>query len=208
MENLQAIRAYQGQMFKVTLESQLGSTNYGWCLESLPEGVVLVSQEDLPIPGRFCGVHQVFYFIPISGDKMEVELNFVLLCLSDPLRQYESSKKVKINVIVIPANENTDAEQFVQYSENAAFYGNNAGFVDPAAGSCACTNVKYGFPLILKYGYPTDPCVKYGYPADPCVAYGYPADSCVKYGYPENPCVKYGYPACEKYGYPSKDECC
>lgn len=186
MENLQAIRAYQGRMFKVTLESQLSSTNYGWCLESLPQGVVLVYQENIPIPGSFCGMHQVFCFMPISGDKMEVELNFVLLCLHDPLRQYESSKKVKIKVIVIPVDENTDAEQFVQYSENAAFYGNNGGFAAPVAGSCACTNVKYGYPL-LKYGYFEAPCVKYGYP---------------------DPCVKYGYPACEKYGYPSQDECC
>lgn len=213
----ESITAYQGKSFSVTLQSHLGSTNYGWCLISMPAEVILVGQSNDPVNG-FSLVNQVFYFIAVGESKKQsVELDFGLCCLTQS-SPFTYEERVKVAVNIIPAND-TNGRKFVKYSENAASYspthnldlmavlkyGYPCGQNDMAA-------LKYGYPPVLKYGYPCgqDDCatVKYGYP--PVLKYGYPCgqDDCatVKYGYP--PVLKYGYPcgqddmAALKYGYP------
>lgn len=196
MEALQSVKSTLAKVFTVTLESQVASTNYGWCLESLPEGIVLAGQSNVAV--NRSRVNQVFYFIPISVQK-DVEIRFVLLCLHAPLKK-EGKKEVVIRVSVNDYNEKAAGEQFVKYSENAAFYSECDDSYTLFAGSCACTNVKYGFPVATDYGFLQNPAVKYGFPADICVAYGFPVNPCMKYGFPVDPCVKYGFPV--------NDDCC
>ena len=194
----QSIVVSQGATFVVELQSMLGSSNYGWCLSSLPKGVVLLGIDTVPSP-RFIGpVNQKFYFGACSCDQT-LTLEFVVTA-SHYLQDIKDTYTVDVQIV--PA----DKQQFVPYSENTI------------------ANVKYGYACadqdqmpIGKYGYPYEdqmPVVKYGYPcADqmPVVKYGYPcADQMpvVKYGYPcadQTPVMKYGYPdqpPVMKYGYP------
>ena len=98
------------------------------------------------------------------------------------------------------------AESFVSHKygypcyENAVLkYGYPCG-VAASAGKCGCGGDEncleaYGYPPIVKYGYPG---LKYGYPC-------YESPGAVKYGYPccaDIPLEKYGYPCIVKYGYP------
>ena len=183
----QSIVVSQGATFVVELQSMLGSSNYGWCLSSLPKGVILVGTEVVRLPSShpIGPVNQKFYFGAYSCDQT-LTLEFVMTapsCLEDIKDTYT------VDVQIVPA----DKQQFVPYSENAV------------------ANVKYGYACadqdqtpVVKYGYPCAdqmPVVKYGYPcADqmPVVKYGYPcADQTpvMKYGYPDQPPVmKYGYP--------------
>lgn len=228
----ESITAYQGKNFSVTLQSYLGSANYGWCLTSMPAGVILVGQSNESANGLSL-VNQVFYFIAIDEPKKQsVELEFGLCCLTQnpsKLNPFKFEEKIKITVNIIPSN-GQDGRSFVKYSENSAIYSPNN--MDLMAA------LKYGYPPTLKYGYPCDqsdcanlkygyPCnqndmaaLKYGYPCDQndCanLKYGYPCSqndmAALKYGYPcdQNDCanLKYGYPCSQndmaalKYGYP------
>lgn len=220
------IIAYQGKTFSVTLQSMLGSTNYGWCLSTMPEGVVLAGLENVPTTQGIGPVNQIFYFgvVDVPEDP-NVVLDFKLLCLSDFSKQGD---EVQVNVQLVPYNkENMDSNSFIQYSENSAVYNAQIpyGFVlnntalkygYPCGDNTAA--VKYGYPcddnITVKYGYPCGdtPALKYGYPCDdnPVLKYGYPCgvEAALKYGYPcsNDPSVKYGYPcgveAALKYGYP------
>lgn len=199
MEN--SIRAFQGQSFSVTLQSMIGSTNYGWCLASLPSCFVLTGQVNNPV-GRGIGpVNQVFYFltvgVPESG--LTATLKFGMFNLSQVSYPFKAEKTVDIQVDITPCNADDASASdsgFVKYSENAAFYG------EPSNEMLAA--LAYGFPVV-KYGYPGYPVVKYGYPAgDVCSNDGCCAS--FKYGYPV-PTEKYGYPVV-KYGYPVGDDCC
>ncbi len=212
------IIAYEGKFFTVTLQSMLGSTNYGWCLASLPDGIVLAGIDNQPMHTGISPVNQNFYFgvAAISGD-VNVVIKFKLCCLSDFKKVPE---EVSINVQLVPANvnsdnANSDNASFVKYSENSAVYNTQPpyGYVLSQADlmyGYPC-NVKYGYPgcddINLKYGYPSCgftsseyPVVKYGYPcgALAILKYGVPCGSQIslKYGYPcfDNPTLKYGYP--------------
>lgn len=205
----ESITAYQGKFFSVTLQSQLGSTNYGWCLTSMPKEVILVGQINEPannLPQGYVGglVNQMFYFIAITAPKKQpIELEFGLCCLTQSpseVTPFKYEEQVKVAVTVVPSNELSE-HKFVKYSENAAVYSPES---NPDLAS-----LLYGYPPILKYGYPcssANDCatLKYGYPCsmNDCATlkYGYPP--LFKYGYP--PVVKYGYPPILKYGYP----CC
>ena len=170
----QSIVVSQGATFVVELQSMLGSSNYGWCLSSLPKGVILVGTEVVRLPSShpIGPVNQKFYFGAYSCDQT-LTLEFVMTapsCLEDIKDTYT------VDVQIVPA----DKQQFVPYSENAV------------------ANVKYGYACADQ---DQTPVVKYGYPcADqmPVVKYGYPcADQTpvMKYGYPDQPPVmKYGYP--------------
>jgi hypothetical protein len=196
------IVAFQGKSFKVSLQSMLGSTNYGWCLASMPQGVVFAGLEIVPTTQGIGPVNQVFYFGTVDvPENPDVILLFKLLCLSDYSKP--ASDEIEINVQLLPYNkDNADSNSFVQYSENSAVYN---------------SQMPYGFVLsnpVLKYGYPCGDteAVKYGYPcaSDTNLKYGYPCgvDSVLKYGYPcaDDANLKYGYPcgveATLKYGYP------
>ena len=206
----ESITAYQGKSFSVTLQSYLGSTNYGWCLISMPAEVILAGQSNESANGLSL-VNQVFYFIAVDVPKKQpVELEFGLCCLTQQvseLNPFKYEERVKIAVNIVPSNDDdaTNGRSFVKYSENAATYSPNNNLDLVAALKYGYPTLKYGYPTIM-YGYPT---LKYGYPPsqDDCSAekYGYPVGD--KYGYPcsQNDCSseKYGYPIGHKYGYPS-----
>lgn len=217
----ESITAYQGKNFSVTLQSHLGSTNYGWCLISMPAEIILVGQSNESTNGLSL-VNQVFYFIAVSASKEKsVELEFGLCCLtqvSSKLNPFKFVERVKVMVNLVPSNDQ-DSRKFVKYSENAATY-------SPTNNIDLMAALKYGYPPALKYGYPCDQndmaLMKYGYP--PALKYGYPCDmgdcATVKYGYPPAlkygyPCgqddavlMKYGYPPALKYGYPCDQSDC
>lgn len=185
MEN--SIKAYQGRSFSVTLQSMIGSTNYGWCLTSLPSCFVLKGQVNQPTVKGIGPVNQVFYFmtvgVPESGNT--ATLSFGMFNLSHVSYPFKAEKTVDIQVDIIPcdADESIASDSpFVKYSENSAFYSDSSQEMLAA--------LKYGYP-VLKYGYPM---------GDDCCA-------SLKYGYPIS-AHKYGYPVVFKYGYPMGDDCC
>ena len=217
MEN--SIKAYQGKSFCVTLQSMIGSTNYGWCLTSLPSCFVLAGQVNNPTAPGIAPVNQVFYFLTVGEPEVGQSANlcFGLYNLSHVSYPFEPEEMVEIAVQVIPC-DGAVGSPFVKYSENTAFYN--------GPDSNLCADLMYGYPCSasanLKYGYPGcggegNPVVKYGYPGcepTPVLKYGYPCavnNVNLKYGYPcvVNANYKYGYPGCfkdekivVKYGYP------
>nr|WP_320058139.1 hypothetical protein [uncultured Bacteroides sp.] len=225
----ESITAYQGKSFNVTLQSYLGSTNYGWCLISLPKGIILAGQINEPVDccGRSSLVNQIFFFIATEASQSQLELDFGLCCLTQnpsAVTPFKYEEKVTVFVNVVPANT-IEGSKFVKYSDNAAIY-------SPSTGNDLMAALKYGYPcnleanVGLKYGYPcsqdASTLMKYGYPcgqeaAGTVLKYGYPcgqeaAGVVLKYGYPcaqdAGTLVKYGYPcdqaniAAFKYGYP------
>lgn len=210
----QEFAVLQGKTFTVELQSMFGSTNYGWCVSSMPEGVILVGAENQPAVYGRAPVIQRFYFGAVSGDDPNLEIKFVLTCLTD-LTKVENEYTAKVRII--PG----DSEEFVSFSENAAKAAIPYGFV--YGGDSV---VKYGYPFgaedtNLKYGYPCgvqDANLKYGYPCsmeNAGVVYGYRCsaeDVNLKYGYScgvQDANLKYGYPCMEltkdarPYGYPN-----
>jgi hypothetical protein len=188
-----AIQAYQGKDFTITLQSMTGSTGYGWCLTKLPAGFALVSTDVIaPTPYAVGPVNQVFNFFALEApEEAEAFVEFTSVRYFDPS---QTGEKLSIAVTVIPYNDLVGLDGFVKYSENTATY-------SPVV-------VAYGFPCnqgamgaagsdaAFKYGYPcavagVDSCgapVKYGFP---CAAVN--SVNIDKYGFPF---VKYGYPGC------------
>ncbi|MBO4291853.1 MAG: hypothetical protein J5898_08095, partial [Lachnospiraceae bacterium] len=209
----------QGKAFTIELQSMLGSTNYGWCLTGLPQGIALLSTETEPAGRGIAATVQRFWFGAVSETAEKAEIEFTLIKLAD---MSATEQKHIVAVTVVPS----DSEEFAPYSENSEVMSDavrNAaipyGYVlgDQEA-------LKYGYPCgaqdaALKYGYPCgaqDAALKYGYPCgaqDAALKYGYPCgaqDAALKYGYPcgaQDAALKYGYPcgvqdAAVKYGYP------
>lgn len=191
------ITAYEGKTFTVELTSMLGSTLYGWCLESLPESIILVSSELVASSpaGAIAPVTHRFNFGVISEpEELELSINFVLTSVIDVK---DIKENISIKVLVIPANDDANSsESFVKYSDNKAEYNPLVAYGFPLANAktpffseAAQAQIPYGFPYganaedaIMKYGYPcavqTDAFVKYGYP---CAVQ---TDTLLKYGYP------------------------
>lgn len=115
------IQAYQGQSFRVSLESMLGSTNCGWCLMSMSEHVVLAGQSNVPVRPGIAPVNQNFYFIAIDDcqNPDDVILKFGLFNFSGvcsaPLRV------VEFKVAIIPYNASV-AEVEMKCGEGFASY--------------------------------------------------------------------------------------
>jgi hypothetical protein len=221
------VTAQQGKLFKVVLGSNFGSTNIGWCLTSLPQGIALLAEEVIPLSSQLgTQVQQVFYFSVLNEIK-NAKLEFRLIEHLAVIGKKEQRETVEIEVEVVSGDLKSDVSKrrFVEYNGNAAAY-------FPPVQDDDCTQVlKYGYPPYMKYGYPAVsaggevPCppvteadgtivYKYGYP--PLVKYGY-FGAPVKYGYPpegaktscevvQDDCgcyvVKYGYPRRIMYGYP------
>jgi hypothetical protein len=182
----QAINVNRGEMFSVTLQSMIGSTNYGWCMTSMPKGVYLFAQCNEPTSGGIGPVNQVFHFLAITPANGKMEIEFKLLCLSDPDKV---EKELSIGVIITEMDRAGGLGDFVRYSENSAVYEGCSKKWSPSM------VLAYAAPYAQGYGAcSNDDCctVKYGYP--PMEKYGYPPVE-FKYGYP--PIVKYGYPNCE-----------
>lgn len=222
----------QGKSFSIELQSMIGSTLYGWSLTGLPQGIALLSTENIPTTGGVAPIIQRFWFGAYAVAKDKAEISFMLVNYSNPT---PTDKKYTVSVKVIPS----DSEEFAKFSENSD------GMVRDACGPIMpygyaldtldanqiygylCTKrdvgVKYGFPdtqnMNYKYGYPCDVqniVHKYGYPCgaqDAALKYGFPCDSQYlnhKYGYPcgvQDANFKYGYPCASddihfKYGYP------
>ena len=190
----------QSRTFTVALQSMLGSTNYGWCVSSMPQGIVLLGTEN-ESSLRMGPVIQKFYFQAVSGEQPDVEIKFILASLTD-LTKVENEYILKVRIVPC------DSEEFVNFSENAANAAMPYGFV-------------YGGEAVMKYGFPSgaqDTNLKYGYPCgvqDTNLKYGYPCgvqDANLKYGYPcgvQDANLKYGYPCMEwtkdarPYGFPN-----
>ena len=189
----------QGQTFTVDLQSRLGSTNHGWVLTGLAQGVALVHVVTRN-SGRIGPTIQTFMFGAISATENKVEIEFSLVNFSD----FTIDQKYTVAVKVIPS----DSEEFVKMRTSS----------DPAL-TDVCNSIQpYGVVLsspetVLKYGYPcgvqdsVNPVLKYGYPNmqnTVNLKYGYPCgaqdsvNTLVKYGYPcgvqDVANVKYGYP--------------
>ena len=212
MDNEKVI-AYCGRNFTVSLKSMLGSTNYGWALAHLPEGIVLTGTDIVTLSQRIGPVNQIFNFgvtLEKTDSVVDIVIPFVLVNYSD-FTQISESVSINVSIKNYDGTESKD-RKFVAYHENTAQYNGNEQnyYIDSTAllygmvpdNSC----VSVGQTMNLKYGYPCgeqDPLVKYGSPCgvqDPLVKYGAPCgvqDANLKYGYPcgvqgEN--LKYGYP--------------
>lgn len=119
----------QGKVFTVDIQSMFGSTNYGWCLTSLPSGIVLMAAEN--ITSGMGPVTQRFYFGAVSSEVINVDIQFSLICWSDFTQTVDSCT---VHVRIIPS----DSVNYTPYSENA-----NASY------GCSCNetpSLKYGFP--------------------------------------------------------------
>lgn len=199
----------QGQSFSIELQSMFGSTNYGWTLTKLPQGIALLSTETISTATGVAPVIQRFWFGAVSATEDKSELEFTLINFTD-MSATKKTHTVLLNVIP------SDSDEFAKFSENS----------DATIRAVAGPAMPYGLVLgsqeaVVKYGYPCGvqdaPLMKYGYPCGvqdaPLMKYGYPCNTSeapvVKYGYPcgvnDAPLMKYGYP-CDlplmKYGYP------
>ena len=141
----QNLIALQGKIFTVDLQSMMGSTNYGWCLTTMPSTLILMATETIP-SNNMGPVIQRFYFGAVSSQPIESDIHFAMICWSD-LTQIIGSHTVHLRIV---PSENAN---FMPYSENA---GNTCGYTP---------GLKYGFPCeqaamangTMLYGYPSCP---------------------------------------------------
>lgn len=150
----------QGKTFFIELQSMLGSTNYGWCVKSIPEEVILIGMESIPVKAGVAPVIQRIYFGAVSAGEegSSVEINFGLNNLSN-LSQESKQFTAKVKIIACGTDE------FEAYSENDEDVVSGIVYLGSQA-------LKYGYPCsmqdtLMKYGYPCgvqDAALKYGYP--------------------------------------------
>ena len=191
----------EGKSFTVDLMSNVGSTNYSWCLTSMPKEIILLGTDTIPVEPVMAGGKSIqrFYFGAKSSENTQVTLQFELLNISK-LNKAEDTYTLEVQIV--PCN----SDDYVKYSENAEQAAIPYGYVYD-------NNPIQAMAAPLKYGYPCAPLptpdvyplyVKYGYPCT--VAYGVPNttidNGCPMpdYGYPM---VAYGYPCRVAYGYPN-----
>lgn len=197
-----------GHSFDIILESMVGSTGYGWCLKAMPDGIELISTEDVPVKKGIAPTRQIFTFAALKPMKNKA-IEFELLCLYN-LSQPAADKAIyEIEVHDVDENDVLKKEigvhKFLRGS-SAMVHAKPIppyGFTDPGK-----IIPLYGFPPNPLYGYPvsdfapsiiasqTNCLVKYGNPFGVAVS---DAECNLKYGYPV---VKYGYPPIYKYGFP------
>jgi hypothetical protein len=197
--------------FDIILESQVGSTGFGWCLKSIPAGVELAAIDIIPLgqhisPGS--KERTIFTFVAVKPLKEGI-IGFDLLKLTYP--HCEIADTINYTVYVHDEDENDvlkkeiGGQKFVK-GAGAMVHAKPIppyGFTDPGKAI-----LLYGFPVNPLYGYPVPSCgpnvleskanclLKYGNP------FGVATDEAecnLKYGYPV---VKYGYPPIYKYGFP------
>ena len=196
----------EGKIFVVELLSYMGSTNYGWCISKLPEQIIVMGTDNVPVGGNYSAtVLQRFYFGALSTEEEKADISFTLNNWSN---LDDVADEFTANVKIIKS----DSEEFASYSENAVKVAMPYGLVRSDIGvqnSCQDYGLPYGKlsginPSLVAYGVPCgfnlQNCntayegqganFKYGYPCDMQAAnfkYGYPCDmqeaNC-KYGYP------------------------
>lgn len=144
--------ALEGKVFKVELLSNLGSSNYGWCISALPKEVIFMGGENIPVGGRGnTTLLQRFYFGVVSSEETNVDIMFTMNSWSDVTKVVES---FTAKVSIVPSN----SSDFVSYSENETNAAIPYGFVFTKD-----STQLYGYPCgvqdaSLKYGYP---CMEY-----------------------------------------------
>lgn len=196
----------EGKSFTVDLMSNVGSTNYGWCLTSMPKEIILFGTDTIPVEPIMAGGKSIqrFYFGAKSSENTQVTLQFELLCMSE-LSKAEGTYTLEVQIV--PCN----SDDYVKYSENAEqaaipygyVYDNNPIQAEKYGYPCGAqdamtASLKYGYPCATQTALDAFPLsVKYGYPCT--VAYGVPNPT-LDYGYPV---VAYGYPCRVAYGYPN-----
>lgn len=201
-----AIIGQVGHSFDVMLESMVFSTNYGWCLKSMPDGVELISTNSMPIRPGIAPVRQIFTFAALKPIK-KAELAFDLLCLHDLTRTVADT--VVFDLYVHAENENDALTK--EIGKKAFFKG---------AGSMSHTKVPVAVAkelagrIHLLYGYPNpaEDSIKVIHSATNCLLkYGTPfglsaeKDECnLKYGFPIPPIEKYGFPLSDSANKPLK----
>jgi hypothetical protein len=227
IEERKAIKAFQGRLFKVKLQSRFGSTNIGWCLSALPEGVIFLAEEVTPNEPGLANVTQTFSFCAVKAVG-NISVKFSLIAHLPTITKVEQEAEIKVQVVPYDKGNAIGLDRFVEYNDNQAAYGAGAADDD-------CTQVlKYGYPPFMKYGYPVnqprnmksnrlaEDVRPYGFvaPQSPVVKYGSPGCDmpAIKYGFPNSPGIKYGFPpmnpTCEvfaddcgcpvvKYGFPA-----
>ncbi|MCH5256468.1 MAG: hypothetical protein J1D87_04205, partial [Lachnospiraceae bacterium] len=135
--------ALEGKIFVVDLPITLGSSNYGWCLKTMPKEIILIATEHISLSHRPSIGTQRFYFGVISSEETKVTLEFALTCISD-IKQVSEIYKVDIDII------SANSDEYKTFSENetppAVYY----GFVYNA--DCLNNNA----PIAVEYGYPYD----------------------------------------------------
>ncbi|MDE6026220.1 MAG: hypothetical protein K2G45_12310, partial [Lachnospiraceae bacterium] len=198
----------EGKIFVVELLSYMGSTNYGWCISKLPEQIIVMGTDNVPVGGNYSAtVLQRFYFGALSTKEEKADISFTLNNWSN---LDDVADEFTANVKIIKS----DSEEFAFYSENAVKVAMPYGLVRSDIGvqnSCQDYGLPYGKlssinPSLVAYGVPCDMQAanyKYGYPCDMQAAnykYGYPCSvegANLKYGYPcdmQEANFKYGYP--------------
>lgn len=194
----------QGKTFTVELQSMKYSSGYGWCLASLPNELVLLDKECIPVKPGIAPVREIFYFGAVSAENINVEIHFIL-ARSWELSQAADTFTAKVQIVpsetnnFIPCSNNMAANTPFYNAEPAIKYGYPCGVQD--------ANLKYGYPCSVQ-----DANMKYGYPCgaqDANMKYGYPCQSMEMtkesrpYGYPflngsdNGAALKYGYPQCK-----------
>lgn len=122
----QSLVVLQGKVFTVDIQSMFGSTNYGWCVTSLPSGVILMAAENIKSSNGIGPVTQRFYFGTVSSEVINVDIQFALVCWSDLT---QSADTYTVHVRIVPS----DSGNYTPYCENA-----NA--------ACETPSLKYGYP--------------------------------------------------------------
>lgn len=224
MNNASTIIAVVDHSFDVILESMVGSTGYGWCLKSLPDGVELISTTNVPVRQGVAPVRQIFTFAALKPIKKGV-LKFDLLCLHTLSR--DIADHATYNVEIHDKKENDElaneigGQKFLK-GAGAMLHAGPAmpyGFPDSdktalllygfpnADASCAASVIYSNANCLLKYGTPfgvsTDDSgcnLKYGFPVTPVIyKYGFPLTNAsggdIQVEEDANNCiVKYGTP--------------
>lgn len=160
--------ALEGKVFTVDLMSNMASTNYGWCLTSMPDEIMLVGTDCIPVEPLMSGGRTIqrFHFGVKSSENLNVSLQFEIRCLHELSKVTDT---YTLDVQIVPCNSN----EYAQYSENAEQAAIPYGYV---CDNNLIPSLKYGYPCTVAYGYPG---MLYGYPcgaqdaAAPFVKYGY-----------------------------------
>ena len=178
-----------GKSFDIQLQAMTGSTGYDWFLTGLPEGIILIEIQKIPVLTTMIAPMRVIFTFT-SSKVGTYQVDFKKLRIWEP---QVAAEHVEYTVIVEKAglDKHLGSDKFVDmatHMEHIAGPIPPYGFTDPGEPALRGTvNLLYGYPPPhLLYGFP--PYVKYGFPPH------------IKYGFP--PLVKYGFPPHMKYGFP------